>query len=277
MKVIIVSVLLCASLWAQEGAGGSPAISSVAEEHVRQLIASMPSDCDLLGLLKAGVYGDGVHHAWMDDMSRGGVKEARFWVQFSWNEGEKPWKVQSSMYLTGYCDRVTGEDITIKDPSRLKRIADSGLQRVLEEAALRRAKERVRRELAQIHWNSAHGTVFVMLTDDEWLPALEGADDGTELIDSDFTPLMDAARGNEAWLVSRLLKKGAEINAKNGLGRTALMYAAEQGNAEIVRELIRAGADPGMTDIKGESALSLAGGQHRSEIVGLLKGSTSAR
>ena len=59
-------------------------------------------------------------------------------------------------------------------------------------------------------------------------------------------------------LVTFLLDKGADVEARDDRGRTALMTAAELGHAEIVELLLRHGADPRDRDTAGKSALDLA-------------------
>ncbi len=62
--------------------------------------------------------------------------------------------------------------------------------------------------------------------------------------ESGNSALMLAARkpGNSA-LVKRLLERGADVNAKNGLGATALMGAVAAGDADSVNLLLDKGAD----------------------------------
>ena len=60
------------------------------------------------------------------------------------------------------------------------------------------------------------------------------------------TPLMRAAEAGRVDEVRRLLRKGADVNAKieDLGGLTALMLAAHRGHLEVVKILLRAGADP---------------------------------
>jgi len=58
--------------------------------------------------------------------------------------------------------------------------------------------------------------------------------------------------------VRRLLRAGAEVNARDRYGQTALMLAAHRGHREIVEELLRAGADLNLTAKYNLTALMLA-------------------
>jgi ankyrin repeat protein len=58
------------------------------------------------------------------------------------------------------------------------------------------------------------------------------------------TVLMRAAEGGRLHTVRALLKKGADVNAKDIFGGTALMAAASRGHFEMVKALLSAGADP---------------------------------
>lgn len=55
--------------------------------------------------------------------------------------------------------------------------------------------------------------------------------------------LLDAATIGNTDAVRRLIKEGADINAKDWDGLTPLDYAAETGNTEIVLHLINNGAN----------------------------------
>lgn len=54
------------------------------------------------------------------------------------------------------------------------------------------------------------------------------------------------------------LQHGADIDAIDGMGRTALMYAAAGGSAAIVAALLQRGADPNLADHNGASPLIMA-------------------
>ncbi len=62
--------------------------------------------------------------------------------------------------------------------------------------------------------------------------------------ESGETPLMNAAQNKSPRIVTLLLSQKADVNARDGGGRTALHFAAaSNGNAEVVAALLDAGAD----------------------------------
>jgi ankyrin repeat protein len=76
------------------------------------------------------------------------------------------------------------------------------------------------------------------------------------------TVLMWAARSGYAVETKRLLAMGAQINARDGEGKTALIWAVFQnpGGCEIPRLLLAAGSDPQIRDEAGKTALDYAVG-----------------
>ena len=58
------------------------------------------------------------------------------------------------------------------------------------------------------------------------------------------TPLMRAAERGDLRTVRALLKRRADVNAKDVFGGTALMSAASRGHLQVVKALLAAGADP---------------------------------
>ena len=74
---------------------------------------------------------------------------------------------------------------------------------------------------------------------------------------SDSTPLLMAVSKGDLALVNKLLKSGANPNAKNKLSTTPLLEAALQSNGEIVKALMEAGADPNVAGPDGQTALML--------------------
>jgi ankyrin repeat protein len=75
--------------------------------------------------------------------------------------------------------------------------------------------------------------------------------------DTDVTPLMRAARKGEVDSVKRLLAEGADVNARDWMGRTAWLHACEFARAspQVVALLLAAGADPNTADRAGVTAL----------------------
>ncbi len=54
--------------------------------------------------------------------------------------------------------------------------------------------------------------------------------------------LIEAAKEGDQNAVQALLDKGADVNAKDGYGKTAWMYAAKRDHTETIELLIKYGA-----------------------------------
>ena len=63
------------------------------------------------------------------------------------------------------------------------------------------------------------------------------------LLDATEQRLFNAARSGDTETIRLLLKKGADINAKDNGGNTALMLAALEGRTDVVKLLLDKGAD----------------------------------
>src|SRR5918992_1399121 len=72
------------------------------------------------------------------------------------------------------------------------------------------------------------------------------------------TDLMCAALEGRTETVKALLRKGADINAKDGSGRTALMFAVINLHGETVKVLLEHGADVNSRADDGATPLMLA-------------------
>jgi ankyrin repeat protein len=71
------------------------------------------------------------------------------------------------------------------------------------------------------------------------------------------TPLLVAARNDDAAQVKQLLKAGANPNVRNKLDTTPLLEAAFHSNSEIIEALLDAGADPNAAGADGQTPLML--------------------
>jgi len=92
---------------------------------------------------------------------------------------------------------------------------------------------------------------------------------------TDETALMGASQGGHVNIVSYLLEKGADVNAKQHCrhwqGVTALMKASAVGNTQIVKILLKNGADVNCMTLLGNTALLKAREKGFVSIVALIK------
>jgi hypothetical protein len=82
--------------------------------------------------------------------------------------------------------------------------------------------------------------------------------------------LFEAAQRGDAAKVEELLKKGADVNARNWAGVTPLHIAAANGYLEVVKLLLEHGADANAREEDGLSPLHIAAANGYLEVVKLL-------
>jgi len=70
--------------------------------------------------------------------------------------------------------------------------------------------------------------------------------------------LLDAARSDDSSAVTRLIRTGADVNAREQDGATALSWAAMRNNIVVAEMLLKAGANPNLTNELGVGPLALA-------------------
>src|SRR5678815_5173990 len=80
--------------------------------------------------------------------------------------------------------------------------------------------------------------------------------------------MWEAVRQGNVALVTSLLDKGADVNAKFRYGTTALFKAAERGHTEVVKLLIARGADVTVKDtFYGATAMTWALNHDHTEVI----------
>lgn len=84
------------------------------------------------------------------------------------------------------------------------------------------------------------------------------------------TALILASENGDFGIVKVLLAKGADANTKTDQGITALILASQGGYEEIVMALLANKADPNAKDNRGKTALDYAKGQRQERVVQIL-------
>lgn len=87
---------------------------------------------------------------------------------------------------------------------------------------------------------------------------------------SGTTALEHAVENSNREMVQLLLSRGADVNARNGGGRTVLMMLGEDVTADLVWDLVNAGADVNAKDEDGDTPLIEAAGENNLEALKIL-------
>lgn len=94
----------------------------------------------------------------------------------------------------------------------------------------------------------------------------------TDIDELDNYPLIYNAIGNSNdAMVAFLIRRGANLDWRDWMGKTALYHAVEEGDASVAKIILEAGADPNIADSGGTRPLSVAARQRNAEMTALLK------
>jgi ankyrin repeat protein len=160
----------------------------------------------------------------------------------------------NGLHIPSFYDKLLGVPILNLMIKMIDRMARSKALRWLDPAAIGRALQPRRRNLAYMAiWSVGFiglSAVHVNMPEE----------DGT-------TALHWAVRRNELMTVRLLLHVGANARAANDYGVTPLAVASSDGNAPVVDALLTAGADANASIAEGLSMLMLAAGSGRADAV----------
>ena len=268
-----------------------PVSPVVPEEHIRQVIHSLPADSEMRAELERGDRGDGIHHPWMDYMRDRGIRRARAFLSFSWRGRPTNIHVERMAFFKAYdmnCSQIS-------DPAVLNLIKSSGLYDALGGFAAD--------QTARSRWTyldkkpkASEGTAILDLLDDEWLPVLPASlfarsPESQIMIDGDLMHLQkilktkrfpqDELDGalieasgylDDECTMKSLLSAGADPNVHNDDNETPLMFAAMAGLSHNAKALLGAGADTKAKNFLGQTAEDIARRRGHDNIVQILHG-----
>jgi hypothetical protein len=217
------------------------------QEHIRQVILSLPTDSEMRSYLERGDRGDGVHYPWMDQMKKLGVKRARVFLDFTWSAWRRH-PVDIGLSRIALYKSYDGNCAQITDPEQRRLIENAGLRRELERFAAA--------ETAKSHWFyidkrplANHGLAAVELFDDEWLPrfspnlmTLGGGDKQPPiLIDGDIFHLQDALKNKQF--------------SQDDLDDALFEVSGYLDDSCSITPLLSAGANPNSRNTDGENTI----------------------
>lgn len=220
-----------------------------------------------------------VDQHWRDDMERENIMAATVEIHFNWNRRPKNLKVMRTMFFS----KKDGPDSQVTDPARLRSLRESGLERDVDEEALKRTREGgwflepprkpVKYAAAYVHLaveepSSRNPQLF--RTYDPHSTELEDAafvGDAAAIRQalvagvprSEATQALGLAVEGESMLVLRmLLDSGADVNASDKAGETPLTVAAKLGKTAVLKMLLDSRADVNAPGEGGETPLMVA-------------------
>jgi len=248
------------------------------------------SDISLRKPLEERLLAVGIHYLWMDHMKQSGIRMAMFEVHGTYdkNKGFRPESVGRVIYRKAY----DGPHSQIIAQSELQQISGNGLERELQEAAFEKAKGAISVVIDSPLHDNEPCSANIYLFDEEWLlddafqtnlpqfgrynpekyPLYSAAAVGDELSVENllnsvrFTDreLNAALFGAVAYpsdntnMISRLLRTGADVNARQINGATPLIEAVPHLNLTNLRLLVSSGADVRRETTNGSTAYSVA-------------------
>ena len=140
------------------------------DDFIVKVIRSLPANNMLRVALERGEKGDGIHHSWMDEMKKYEIKQAAYVFNFEWQENKIINLIEKRV---SYHPAYYQYDVTFKDERKIQEIKESDLAEILKAEAMIRARNLLEKVLKRESPNeSARGTVYSNLLDDERLPIL---------------------------------------------------------------------------------------------------------
>jgi ankyrin repeat protein len=228
--------------------------------HVVELLISHGASCDAQGedsttaVIWAAIHGQqGAVEQLISAGASVQTADSRGWTPLHHAAAHGRVEILSSLL-------AAGADIDAKDVSQ-----QTALQRAVFCADLPIIKALVK-EKASLDVRDKDGLSFMHLVArdghvellDFWLN-LEGRLNGLELVDDQaWTPLMHAAWFGNHEITVRLVRKGANIEARSVDGNTPLHLATSNGHEQVVRDLLEEGANPASTCNMRETPLHQA-------------------
>jgi len=282
---------------------GLQATGNAVQADQSSVLNELPLGSDLRQRLVAGQHGDRIESPYMKEMRNARVKRALFEVAGVWtHDGLKSLSVVRRLYF----DKYDGPYAQVTDPARSAEIKSSGLENLLDQVALQRAKAT---GLFTLHglkgsppWKVYgfqeffdNGTLPEMWTPLSQFIGAQQRHPFTDLIMASSMGDMQSVKHlldqntyshkelngalfeavgcgyDNSAIIEALLHAGADVNARGYEDRTPLMMAIDKPlNLEAV---LRAGANLNQRDRYGNTAFKLAKQNSRLRAIEILRAS----
>jgi Ankyrin repeats (3 copies) len=209
-------------------------LNSQEKDHIERLAESLPRYSQQRKFLEGGVHGSGEDKPYMDAMKAKGVKRALVGIRANWVGGRPTdLNIVSHMYFGEYDSSAS----RIGDEKKLMAFERGGLEQILDQVALERAKSgRSVGDGTKLEGKSIYEQVEFF--DDPWMWEAPVS----PWDDSSLSPLLHAAMLGDLLEVRRLLREKEYV--LGDLNRALLQSIRNYSdNSELIKLLLQAGAD----------------------------------
>ena len=167
LPLLLTALIALIAAFPKSAAQAQGSVPADVDKHLHEVAQELPPDSPLRGEILTGVHGSGVRDAWMDEMTRMGIKEVNVSVDitFAHNGHPKHLMVSRVQYFSQY-DGAS----PILDAPKLEAIRASGLENQVKTVALERAGHGFWVDVPRPRPKPFVGGVDIELFDDEWLP-----------------------------------------------------------------------------------------------------------
>ncbi len=161
--LILFVLLMLANVYSQTNC------SKEQKQRAKEIVEKITTPNYLKFEIEKELFGDCIHHQWMDTMQKLDIKQVVAVVAFTWSDGLKKFKINKITFAKDYFSTP------IKDKKILKSIKESGLKEEMSKAFADRTNliiSAFKNELIKKNSNKIKGILYLSLLDNETLPLM---------------------------------------------------------------------------------------------------------